>query len=76
MSIIVATKRSTRPFPLVGQSMEPTTELKFISELGRSLLFMVHPKKVALRVASAVRDGVNANVCAFVAELENIGVVS
>lgn len=76
MSITVATKRSTRPFPLVGQSLEPTTELKFISELGRSLLFMVHPKKVALRVASAVRDGVNANACVFVAELENIGVVS
>lgn len=72
----VATKRSTRPFPLVGQSLEPTTELKFISELGRSLLFMVHPKKVALRVASAIRSGVNANACAFVAELENIGVVS
>jgi two-component system NtrC family sensor kinase len=76
MSLPVATKRSTRPFPLVGQSMEPTTELKFISELGRSLLFMVHPKKVALRVASAVQGGVNATACAFVGELENIGVVS
>jgi two-component system NtrC family sensor kinase len=72
----VALKRSLRPFPRVGQEDEPSTELKFISELGRSLLFMVHPKKVALRVASAIRDGVSAQSCAFVAELENIGVVS
>lgn len=76
MSLRVATKRSLRPFPQVGQSAEPTAELKFISELGRSLLFMVHPRKVALRVASAIKDGVSANSCVFVAGLDNIGVVS
>src|SRR5688572_19395410 len=51
-------------------------ELRFISDLGRSLLFTVHPKKVASRVAAALRSGLDAEVCAFVAELENIGVVS
>lgn len=71
-----ATKRSFRPFPKVLQDLEPTDELKFISELGRSLLFMVHPRKVGLRVASALKDAVSASSCIFVAELENIGVVS
>ncbi len=51
-------------------------ELKFIAELGRSLLFTVHPKKVASRVAEAVQQGVDAHVCIFVAELENIGLIS
>jgi len=50
--------------------------LKFISELGRSLLFTVHPKKVATRVAAAVQSAVAAETCAFVAELENIGLIS
>ena len=51
-------------------------ELKFISELGRSLLFTVHPKKVALRVAEAVKQATGAEVCAVAAELEHIGLVS
>ncbi|MEP6787075.1 MAG: ATP-binding protein [Acidobacteriota bacterium] len=51
-------------------------ELKFISELGRSLLFTVHPKKVANRVAEAILNGVDATVCVFVAELESIGLIS
>ncbi|MGH9945740.1 MAG: two-component system sensor histidine kinase NtrB [Pyrinomonadaceae bacterium] len=51
-------------------------ELRFISDLGRSLLFTVHPKKVASRVASAIQFRADAEVCAFVAELENIGVVN
>jgi hypothetical protein len=29
--------------------MESSRELKFIAELGRSLLFMVHPKKAKIR---------------------------
>ncbi|MFN6964416.1 MAG: two-component system sensor histidine kinase NtrB [Pyrinomonadaceae bacterium] len=53
-----------------------TTDLRFISELGRSLLFTVHPRKVALRVAEALRTGVGAAICAFVAEPDNIGLVS
>src|SRR5438445_11824625 len=51
-------------------------ELKFISELGRSLLFTVHPKKVASRVAEAILNGVDAACCVFVAELESIGLIS
>jgi len=55
---------------------EQPVNLRFISDLGRSLLFTVHPKKVASRVASAIQRSVGAEVCAFVAELENIGIVS
>jgi len=53
-----------------------STELKFVADLGRSLLFAVHPKKVASRVAEAVRLGSRGEVCSFVAELKNIGLVS
>lgn len=55
---------------------DTASELKFIAELGRSLLITVHPKKVASRVAEALLQGVDANVCVFVAELENIGLIS
>ncbi|MFZ1699855.1 MAG: ATP-binding protein [Pyrinomonadaceae bacterium] len=51
-------------------------ELKFISELGRSLLFTVHPKKVASRVAEALQQMVDARLCVFVAELDRIGLIS
>jgi two-component system NtrC family sensor kinase len=51
-------------------------DLRFISELGRSLLFTVHPKKVAARVADALQQGVDAQICLFVAELESIGLIS
>ncbi|MGD9563489.1 MAG: nitrogen regulation protein NR(II) [Pyrinomonadaceae bacterium] len=61
---------------LSGETGDHSTELRFISELGRSLLFTVHPKKVASRVASAIRRSSGAEVCAFVAELENIGMVT
>jgi two-component system, NtrC family, sensor kinase len=57
-------------------SSEPTRELRFISDLGRSLLFTVHPKKVASRVAGAIQKALDAEVCAVLVELENIGVVS
>ncbi len=55
---------------------EANSELKFITELGKSLLFTVHPKKVALRVAEAVRQAAAADICAVVVELEQIGLVS
>src|SRR5580765_507827 len=55
---------------------ESLGELKFISDLGRSLLFTVHPKKVASRVAEAILGGVDAACCVFVAELEAIGLIS
>ena len=51
-------------------------DLRFISDLGRSLLFTVHPKKVAARVAEAIRNAVGAQTCVFVAELESIGLIS
>lgn len=51
-------------------------ELRFISDLGRSLLFTVHPKKVAARVAGALQQWIGADTCVFVAELENIGLIS
>lgn len=51
-------------------------ELKFITELGRSLLFTVHPKKVASRVAEAVGRETDALICAVVVELEHVGLVS
>ena len=53
-----------------------TSDLKFISELGRSLLFTVHPKKVASRVAEALCAQLEAEVCAFGVELESIGLIS
>ncbi len=57
-------------------SLESSREMKFIAELGRSLLFTVHPKKVALRVSEAVRAETGANLCALVVELEQIGLIS
>jgi two-component system NtrC family sensor kinase len=59
-----------------SKSASSSRELKFIAELGRSLLFTVHPKKVALRVAEAVRAETNGKVCAMVVELEQIGLIS
>jgi two-component system NtrC family sensor kinase len=55
---------------------DASNDLRFISELGRSLLFTVHPKKVAARVAEAIRAEVEARTCVFVAELQNIGLIS
>lgn len=71
-----STNKITEKYTGVGPSREPSLELKFISDLGRSLLFTVHPKKVACRVAGALQNGLLASTCVFVAELENIGVVS
>ena len=64
---------TTRASPPTDDSLG---ELRFISELGRSLLFTVHPKKVASRVAEAILDGVDALYCVFAAELETIGLIS
>lgn len=61
---------------MIGDPGDQSSELRFVSDLGRSLLFTVHPKKVASRVASAIRRSSGAEVCAFVAELENIGMVT
>src|SRR5664279_4582444 len=69
-------KRSATPVFTAGQTDDNANDLKFISELGRSLLFTVHPKKVAARVAGAVQNVVGARICVFVAELENIGLIT
>lgn len=76
MLIPVSQKKEAREFSASRESSSTSEELKFISDLGRSLLFSVHPKKVAARVSSAIREGAGAEACVFVAELENIGVVS
>lgn len=59
-----------------GKNSESTRHLKFITELGRSLLFTVHPKKAALRVAEAVQKETGAEICAVAVELEHIGLIT
>ncbi|MDQ3801714.1 MAG: ATP-binding protein [Acidobacteriota bacterium] len=59
-----------------SSSSSSSAELRFIAELGRSLLFTFHPKKVASRVAEALREEVEADVCALVVELETVGFVT
>jgi two-component system, NtrC family, sensor kinase len=76
MTASSASKKQSRPFLPMDEIGEQSSELRFISDLGRSLLFTVHPKKVASRVTSAIRRSSGAEVCAFVAELENIGMVT
>jgi two-component system NtrC family sensor kinase len=65
-----------RPRSAPSGKTAQTDELKFVADLGRSLLFTVHPKKVASRVAEAIRTAVGCRVCAFVVNLKNIGLVS
>ena len=60
----------------VSHNSETTRDLKFISDLGRSLLFAVHPKKVASRVSEVLRENLDANFCHFAVELKNIGLVT
>ncbi len=60
----------------IGEAANPANELKFIADLGRSLLFTVHPQKVALRVAEAVQQITGAEVCTVAVELEHFGLVS
>ena len=65
-----------KSFVSVGNSSNSSHELKFITDLGRSLLFMVHPKKVVSRVAEAIQNELDAEICVVIAELEQIGLVS
>lgn len=51
-------------------------ELRFITELGRSLLSAVHPRKVAVRVAEAIRSETGAEICAVVAGHPRIGLLT
>lgn len=69
-------KRDAVSFVSAEKNSDSSHELKFITELGRSLLFTVHPKKTASRVAEAIKAELNAEISVFVAELEQIGLVS
>jgi len=76
MLVSPSPKKDGRTLPAGERVENASFDLKTISELGRSLLLTVHPKKVAARVAVAIQAGVQAETCAFVAELKNIGMVS
>lgn len=67
---------SSDPSPVSGFGTDASHELKFIADLGRSLLFTVHPKKVAERITEAIRKETGAEVCAMITELEHYGLVS
>ena len=69
-------KKDASPISTIAGRSNISNDLKFISELGRSLLFTFHPKKVASRVAEAIQQGVDADICVFVAELDSIGLIS
>lgn len=69
-------KKASRSFSALEKNGDASSELKFITELGRQLLVTVHPKKVASRVAEAVCRETSATACAVVVELEQIGLVS
>ena len=73
--ILMEIKPDTIVFSQRKRKAESSSELRFITELGRSLLFTVHPKKVASRVAEAIGVKVKS-VCAFVVELNHVGLVS
>ncbi len=76
---MLASKRSkseTESLSFNRNNANSSRELKFITELGRSLLFTVHPKKVASRVSEEIQRETLAPICAVVAELKHIGIVS
>ena len=70
------TKYSAEAFSSELKDSNSSRELKFITELGRSLLFTVHPKKVVSRVAEAIQSELGAEICAVACELAQIGLVS
>jgi two-component system, NtrC family, sensor kinase len=70
------TIKKTFVFSAKRKNINTSPELKFITELGRNLLFTVHPKKVASRVAEAIQSEIAVEVCAVAAELESVGFVS
>jgi two-component system NtrC family sensor kinase len=69
------TKQGVEVFFPKGKVADSSSELKFITDLGRSLLFTVHPKKIASRVADAIRIGTGAKLCAVAVELKHIGLI-
>ncbi len=69
-------KNASKSFSVIKPETDALSDLKFITDLGRSLLVTVHPKKVASRVAEAVCLEIRAKTCVVVVELEQIGLVS
>ncbi len=69
-------KKDARPTEFDLPRGDAVSHLRFISDLGRSLLFTVHPKKVASRVADALRYELDADSCVFAVEIPSIGLVS
>ena len=69
-------KKGVRPAHSDTPTNDAANDLRFVSDLGRSLLFIVHPKKVTNRVADALLEGVGASACVFAAELQSIGLIS
>ncbi len=69
-------KKGARTLSANAGAADGSHELKLISDLGRSLLSAVHPKRVAMRVAEAIRERLDARACVFAAELDNIGLIS
>jgi two-component system NtrC family sensor kinase len=76
MQTAQTSKQDASSPPPAAARERSTSDLKFISELGRSLLFTVHPKKVASRVAEALCVRLDARVCGFAVELENVGLIA
>lgn len=76
MLISQSQKKDAQFGALGARVSSASNDLKFVSELGRSLMFIVHPKKVAARVAEAIRARTDAEFCLFAVELKNIGLVT
>ncbi len=55
---------------------EQFAELKFITDLGKSLLTAKHPQDVAGRVAETLEEITRGSFCAVFANLENIGLLT
>lgn len=65
-----------KPYPAIRKETVPGGEMKFIADLGRNLLSLVHPAKVAKCVSESVGKQVKAVVCGLIVELEQIGMVN
>ncbi|RMH33128.1 MAG: PAS domain S-box protein [Acidobacteria bacterium] len=61
---------------VVNSASDLDNALEFIADLGRSLAGVLHPKKIADKVASSLVKAIGAKVCAVVVELEKAGLVS
>jgi two-component system NtrC family sensor kinase len=68
--------KGTREGVPVQLHSDDLPNLAFISELGRSLLHAVHPKKIAEKTAKSIIDEFDAEICAVAVELEHFGLVS